>query len=322
MMSGHRRLKAIAALALLGALCSCDVTLPISSGSSSAVSPPEHAGPLIVQVENAPEARPQSGLQSARIVYEYVAEGGVSRFSAIFPDVPAVRVGPVRSARIATIALLDLYRGLLVYSGASTYINGQLSATGLPHVDEDHGGGDLFRTRDRFPPHNLYVDGAHLHDLVSREAPPAITYGFPAATSALSGGSSAVRIVVPVSTFEVPVFRWDAARKGYVRYESTGVLVDRNSGGPVVADTVIVQQVPVVPAPEVVDVNGVIGVRHTLTGSGAAQVFSAGHEVDATWTQPTVGPPSFVLANGQAAPWGSGLVWICLVPTGAKATFT
>src|SRR5438552_4224317 len=41
------------------------------------------SAPLIVQVENSPSSRPQSGLSDATIVYEYVAEGGVGRFSAI-----------------------------------------------------------------------------------------------------------------------------------------------------------------------------------------------------------------------------------------------
>ena len=86
----------------------------------------------VLQVENADAARPQSGLARATIVYEYVAEGGISRFSAIYPVPPAAQVGPIRSARLATLSLLQLYKGMLVYSGASEYIQGLLDSSGLP----------------------------------------------------------------------------------------------------------------------------------------------------------------------------------------------
>jgi hypothetical protein len=70
-------------------------------------------------------------------------------------------------------------------------------------------------------------------------------------------------------------------------------------------------------APPVVDVNGALGVSHELTGSGSAQVFVAGQEFDATWTQPAAGPPMLTLAGGTSAPVTTGSVWIELVPDGS-----
>ena len=86
-----------------------------------------------------------------------------------------------------------------------------------------------------------------------------------------------------------------------------------------IVPTLIVQQVAVTPTSEVVDVNGVTGVDHQVTGAGQAQVFTAGREFDATWTQGSSGPPSFSVA-GQPAPIAPGLVWICLVPSGSAAS--
>src|SRR5260221_13460782 len=40
--------------------------------------------PIAVMIENHQEARPQSGLSRADVVYESVAEGGISRFMGIF----------------------------------------------------------------------------------------------------------------------------------------------------------------------------------------------------------------------------------------------
>ncbi|MFA6017421.1 MAG: DUF3048 domain-containing protein [Patescibacteria group bacterium] len=79
--------------------------------------------PLGVMIENHKEARPQSGLSSADIVYEAVAEGGITRFLAIFYCQNASYVGPVRSARIYFLRFLEGYGQYPLYAhvgGANT----------------------------------------------------------------------------------------------------------------------------------------------------------------------------------------------------------
>lgn len=65
--------------------------------------------PLGIMIENHVEARPQSGLSSADVVYEAVAEGGITRFLAIFYCQDAPFVGPVRSARVHFMTMLREY---------------------------------------------------------------------------------------------------------------------------------------------------------------------------------------------------------------------
>lgn len=70
--------------------------------------------PLVVMVENSPEARPHSGINRADIVYEAVAEGGVTRFMPIFLCDAArssVVVAPVRSVRTYFIDWASEYGG-------------------------------------------------------------------------------------------------------------------------------------------------------------------------------------------------------------------
>ncbi len=56
--------------------------------------------PYAVMINNIKEARPlQSGLQDAYIIYEIIAEGGVTRLLALFHDTNTERIGSVRSAR-------------------------------------------------------------------------------------------------------------------------------------------------------------------------------------------------------------------------------
>jgi len=72
--------------------------------------------PMGVMIENHKEARPQSGISSADVVYEAVAEGGITRFLSIFYCKDANPIGPVRSARIYFVRLLQGYGNNPLYA--------------------------------------------------------------------------------------------------------------------------------------------------------------------------------------------------------------
>jgi len=83
----------------------------------------EKRRPMGIMIENHKDARPQSGLSSADIIYEVVAEGGITRFMGVFYCKDASIVGPVRSARIYFIRLLQEYGEYPLYAhvgGANT----------------------------------------------------------------------------------------------------------------------------------------------------------------------------------------------------------
>lgn len=85
--------------------------------------------PIVVKISNAPPlVRPQSGINQADIVFEHYAEGGLTRFSAIFYGQTPTRVGSIRSARLIDHEIVPMVDGMLVFSGGSigveTYIYG------------------------------------------------------------------------------------------------------------------------------------------------------------------------------------------------------
>lgn len=309
------KIATAAALALALTLGGC--------AAPAGLAPGPQAAPLIVQVENLPAARPQSGLQNASVVYEYVTEGGISRFSVLYMSAPQGKVGPIRSARLVTISLAKIYGGALVYSGGSSYIRSQIQSSGIANADENTAGGDLFRDNSKSPPHNLYSDHSHLADIASRANASPVSWSLWQRTpvASVTGGKPMSAATVPVSYAERPTFTYDAAAGGWKRIETdTGPFIDADTGSPVIVSTLIVQQVTITPSSEVVDVNGVTGVDHDVTGTGTAQVFTAGREFDATWSQGATGPPTFKSSGGGAVPIAPGLVWIDLVATGAPAT--
>lgn len=75
----------------------------------------EKHGPLGIMIENHEEARPQSGLTAADIIYESIAEGGITRFLSVFYCQDAGIVGPVRSARTYFMDYISEYGAKPLY---------------------------------------------------------------------------------------------------------------------------------------------------------------------------------------------------------------
>src|SRR5262249_2065250 len=118
---------------------------------------PGRLAPAFVRVEGAPGSRPHSGLQEARLVFESLTGGGMSRFTAIYwSPSGGFRIEPVRSARLVTLRLVRAYGGVLFYSGASNHVQAQIGDDHVPGVSQSSDGGRYFaRDRSRAAPHNL-----------------------------------------------------------------------------------------------------------------------------------------------------------------------
>ena len=92
--------------------------------------------PLSIKVENLPAARPQTGLNSADVVYETVVEGGITRFHLVFQSKIPKIVGPVRSARLSDLWLVPQYHGVFFFSGASAIVSPRLRQAGFDRLPQ------------------------------------------------------------------------------------------------------------------------------------------------------------------------------------------
>ena len=116
--------------------------------------------PIAVMVNNVPEAMPQSGVESADVIYEMLEEGGISRFMCLFSDYSNLdKIGPVRSARYYYIRKAAEHQAVLChwgYSVNSTTIDDLDNYPNSEHIDylNEVGG---FRSSDRVAPHNAYI---------------------------------------------------------------------------------------------------------------------------------------------------------------------
>lgn len=92
--------------------------------------------PVAVMINNIKAALPQYGTASADIVYEVVAEGGITRMVALYSDYREVeKIGSVRSARPYYLQLAASHSATLFHYGTSTQAQQLVSSKGLKTVD-------------------------------------------------------------------------------------------------------------------------------------------------------------------------------------------
>ncbi len=121
---------------------------------------------VLAIVENSIDARPQSGLNAADIVYETMAEGGTPRFIALFQKENAIKIGPIRSARAYFLDISKEYNLPFAHCGGSQEALTQIKNENLMSMNEMTNASTYWRDSIRKSPHNLYTSTEKLRDLI------------------------------------------------------------------------------------------------------------------------------------------------------------
>lgn len=144
-----------------------------SSLDGMAVSSTEMVNPsvVVVMIDNHPDARPQAGLAEAKIVYEAPAEGGITRYVAVFDSAQEVaKVGPVRSARPYFIEWLKEYSGLYIHCGGSPEGLQKIITDKIFDLDEMRNAPYFWRGNEHDAPHNLYTNSENWNKVLVKRS--------------------------------------------------------------------------------------------------------------------------------------------------------
>jgi len=275
---------------------------------------PGRLAPAFVQVEDAPGSRPHSGLQEADIVYEYLTEGGISRFTAIYwSPSGGFRIEPVRSARLVTLRLVRAYGGVLFYSGASNHVQAQIGDDHVPGVSQSSDGGRYFaRDRSRAAPHNLYTTGDQLHQGLDR-LQVKVTYPTPVPSEPAGKGEPAATLTFQQTVSHKVAYTYSSNDRTYLYADRFGPLVDAGNGGKQVTVTnVVLLRVAHHGAGYTEDVLGAEGIDFDLESSGNAELYTRGQHFPARWDL-SHGPMRLLGPDGKPLRLPAGLTWIHLV---------
>ena len=279
---------------------------------------PEARPAVAVKIENSTQARPQTGLGQADVVWEEMVEGGITRFNAVYHSAIPETVGPIRSVRPMDAGIAAPLHGLIVFSGGQPQFVQKMRDSGLQVLSQDEGAPGMYRSSERRAPHNVYGTMADFLGAAAggRTSPPPAQFAFaPRAqeASTATAGTPASRLVAafPQST---PSWDWDAGTGRWLRNEGSVPAVGAD-GERLSAATVVAMRVEV-RSSGALDPAGNPVPETLLTGSGEVVVASGGATVTGTWTKNSDGEP-VVLTGADGAPilLTPGNVWVELVPT-------
>jgi hypothetical protein len=270
---------------------------------------------MSVKIENSPAARPQTGLDKADVVYEVIAEGGITRFHCLFQSQAPPVVGPVRSCRPPDLYLIQQYHSLLAHVGGPKAIRTILASDTTRYNDMDEFFNPASYWRSKRPaPHNMYLDMTKLRGFATtkRGYPATETIsGFEFAKTSVAATPAVTSITVPMSSANKVLWRYNAVSGTYARSINGKAHVDAVTGKQLTAHNVIVIWAKTTPYPG--DTHGVVNIA--LTGSGRASVFVRGQRFDGTWSAGTDAPPQFKTTDGVVIKLDPGNTWIQVLST-------
>ncbi|AZK49192.1 DUF3048 domain-containing protein [Paenibacillus lentus] len=280
--------------------------------------------PLAVMINNAPAARPQSGLGQADIVYEVLAEGGVTRLIAIYQSGDeTTRIGPVRSIRPYMIDLGESYHGVLVHAGASNDAYAILQQQRKEDLDEISNAGAYFwRDKSRKAPHNLYTNIEKLLEGAAKrkyaiEDEDVPTYTFRDEEDPGEGTPvQKVEVKFQLDNYRVG-YEYDSAIRLYKRSINDAPHNDLDTGSQLTAANVVIMGAD----HKVLDEVGRLSVN--LEMGGEAVIFQRGQMIRGQWIRKSGDIIRFVKDNVEI-PLYPGITYVNIVPNepGFETRFT
>jgi hypothetical protein len=267
---------------------------------------------LVAKIDNHPNARPQSGLNKADIVFEENVES-LTRFAAVFQSQGIDPVGPLRSGRTQDIDILGAYnKPLFAWSGGNYRVTKAINASDLVNVgySASRGKGGYFRAKDKKAPYNLFAKTSDLWKLAPEgSGPPQQQFTYRSSSDAKPATSVAVD-GAKISMYNVKVYwKWDAASGNFLRSSDNVKRVlepHMTDDGQVNTKNVVVLYVTYIrskadrKSPHAV-----------TTGDGTGYVMTDGGLIPITWTRATRTEP-FTLkdANGAVVRLTPGRTWV------------
>lgn len=266
-----------------------------------------------IMIENSPEARPQSGLKQAQVVYEAIAEGGITRFLCLYQQTKPQLIGPVRSVRMYYVDWLAPYQASVAHVGGSASALAEVRNGTYRDIDQFFNDSYYWRATDRYAPHNVYTNFAKLDALNAARGYTSSDFtSFTRTTGKPATTPSATQVDVAVSG---PLFNshydYDAKTNTYIRSQAGAPHTDREDGqiAPSAVVTLVVNMTTVMED----------GYREniTTTGSGKAYVFQNGTATEVTWSKAgRTDPLKLTNTDGTEVALNRGQTWITAVPNG------
>ncbi|MDO8261224.1 MAG: DUF3048 domain-containing protein [Candidatus Magasanikbacteria bacterium] len=271
----------------------------------------ENPYPVAVMIDNSPEARPQAGLASSSYVIEAEAEGGVTRFLAIFAstDLPD-RIGPVRSARPYYVDWANEFSATYTHCGGSPEALLKITRDGIVDLNEFYKGASFWRDNVRVAPHNVYTSKDLLTSFLNEKGLREGKYFglvYKTDNDILQRPSqNEINIDYKLKGFQVS-WVYNKDNNDYIRFVSGQEYKDEQ-GGTIRAKNVIIQTI------DAKELDEKLRLEMQVIGEGKAVVCRDGKCEDGVWKKTSsTAKTRFYDKNSQEFSFNAGATWVQVV---------
>jgi hypothetical protein len=279
--------------------------------------------PVAVMVSNHYQARPQSSLNSADIVYETLVESGITRYMAIFWSQGPKKVGSVRSARQYYLEWLSPYDAVYIHDGCANTNDPRTDACGniYAYNIKDLSTTGSWRWNDgvRYAPHNEYNSVITAWEYADDRG----WDGFPSEFESWKFKNDLDQIyrneekkyeiafhnrLVNIGRYDT-IWEYDITTNSYKRWVGGNPDIDQETNTQVYAKVVVVQETDLTPA---YDDKGRI-IIDTI-GQGNATILMDGREIDGSWKKDNrLDRTTFYDDSGDEIEFNRGRIWIAVI---------
>jgi hypothetical protein len=269
-----------------------------------------------IMIENSTFARPQSGLLEAGVIHEAIAEGGITRFMALYQDTEPDYIGPVRSARKPWIQWLLGYDATYAHAGGSPEAIQLIHQWGVKDLNSSSNFSAYWRIPERRSPHNLYTSIPRLREVQRQHG-----FGKSQYTSlerkeekpAETPTAREIHLDISRATYNVR-YAYDKASNSYKRFMAGEPHTDQRSGKqltPKVVVALVMTQ----------GRNGIYTTYETI-GSGQVYIFQDGVVNEGRWHKSSNESQfTFTDANGNDLRLNRGQTWFTAIGGADRVTY-
>ena len=276
--------------------------------------------PVAIMVNNIIDSMPQSGVEKADVIFEFLEEGGITRLMPIYSDWSGLdKIGSCRSARYYYDRKAVEFDAIFIHFGYNYLAEADFESYNyLDHIDGNSTDNAYFyRSSDRVAPHNAYTssDGidkciaAHEFQTTHKDYYQK-TFNFNMEDTVPEGGSPATKITTAFNEGRKPWFEYDEESGKYLRWQYGTQQIDDTTGNQLAFENVIIQfcKHDVVPGEESTDLQDI-----WLTGEGEGWYASDGVIVPITWYKAgSADCTHYYTLDGEDLKMNPGKTWVTI----------
>lgn len=302
--------------------------------TGEALAEPSLQRPVAVMLNNIKAAMPQHGVSQADILFEVLAEGGITRCMGIYTDLESVeKIGAIRSARKYYVDLALAYNAAYVHAGSSDEAENYLHTLKDMNLDAGLSATYFYRDQDRLNSgyaleHTLFSSGEKIlayaqQRNVTIKLDGEKDYGMSFDDEKVIVGKAANKVTAyfnmggkPGSHTKSTAFTYDAKTKLYSAAQHGGDYIDGNT-----KETIAFRNVVVLHTATSLQSDNYHLTVNTV-GSGKGYFACNGQLVEIQWSRASANAPfTFTLANGNPVTFGVGATYIGIVPNNATVSY-